>query len=293
MLFADKIEILVVDDEPDVLAVTKLALRHTRVFGVPIQVHTATSKAAAVELLAGKLSTGIPGYHTAQVAFIDVVMESDHAGLDLCQHIRDDLGNQVMQIYLRTGQPGVAPEREVIDRFDINGYLAKAEVTESKLYTLVKAGAREFNYLTLSGIFGILLEALIPAARSRQQLAGTLDGWVATLNGPASGERPETLYDIRMAFFDGDDQIAGTWSDQAGGGRARRDQLLGQPARALGPGGDTLHVDGVESLLRVAASPTTAPLDVMTRGSAPPPAFAVPLWHNFARNLAALWRMGE
>jgi hypothetical protein len=38
-------------------------------------------------------------------------------------------------IYVRTGQPGLAPERDVIDRYDINGYFSKAETTEDKLYS--------------------------------------------------------------------------------------------------------------------------------------------------------------
>ena len=79
------------------------------------------------------------------VAFIDVVMETDTAGLELCQFIRETQRNRVTTLYIRTGQPGVAPERSVIDRYDISGYFTKVELTEDKLYSLVKAGARQYK----------------------------------------------------------------------------------------------------------------------------------------------------
>jgi len=47
-------------------------------------------------------------------------MESEHAGLDLVRHIRDELGNRHLRIVLRTGQPGHAPEEHVIKSYDIN-----------------------------------------------------------------------------------------------------------------------------------------------------------------------------
>ena len=37
--------VLIVDDEPDVLAVTRLALKDVEVDGVPLKLHTARSKA--------------------------------------------------------------------------------------------------------------------------------------------------------------------------------------------------------------------------------------------------------
>ena len=42
-MFFNEWNILVVDDEPDVLAVTKLALRDVTVYGLPLKIHTASS----------------------------------------------------------------------------------------------------------------------------------------------------------------------------------------------------------------------------------------------------------
>src|SRR5215218_3427668 len=144
-MFEKEIPVLIVDDDPDVLAVTRLAMRSFDVFGLPITVYTAASKAEAIELLTSRFALQAQVGAKLNVAFVDVVMESDQAGLELCDYIRNTLGNKFTQLYVRTGQPGSAPERSVIDRYDINGYFTKAEATEDKLYSLVKAGIRQFD----------------------------------------------------------------------------------------------------------------------------------------------------
>ena len=64
---------------------------------------------------------------------LDVVMETDDAGLRLVSYVREQMGNSDLQIVLRTGQPGMAPEREVIAGYDINGYLLKTEMIAQRL----------------------------------------------------------------------------------------------------------------------------------------------------------------
>ena len=56
------------------------------------------------------------------IAFIDVVMETDHAGLELVKWIREEHKNKTIRLILRTGQPGQAPEEDVIVNYDINDY---------------------------------------------------------------------------------------------------------------------------------------------------------------------------
>src|SRR5437588_6632495 len=107
--------ILVVDDDRDFLEVTRLAMRNYKVYGLPLRLHMATSKAEAIKLLGTTLSLGRSDISIASVAFVDVVMETDQAGLELCEHIREEMQNWYLQLYVRTGQPGIAPERSVID----------------------------------------------------------------------------------------------------------------------------------------------------------------------------------
>ena len=70
---------------------------------------------------------------------LDVIMETDVAGLDLVEYIRNDIKNETVRIILRTGQPGQAPERRVIVQYDINDYKAKTELTADKLFTSLTA----------------------------------------------------------------------------------------------------------------------------------------------------------
>ena len=79
------------------------------------------------------------------VMLLDVVMESDHAGLSLVQVIRQDLSNRRLRIILRTGQPGEAPEREVMLNYDINDYRSKTELTAQKLFTALAGALRSWN----------------------------------------------------------------------------------------------------------------------------------------------------
>ena len=71
--------VLIVDDDPDVLAVSKLAMRGFKPLNLPIQLYTASSKAEAIEVLQRDLSTpAYPGGNFA-VALIESVAEFKEA----------------------------------------------------------------------------------------------------------------------------------------------------------------------------------------------------------------------
>ena len=139
-MFFDYWPVLFVDDEADVLAISKLAMKNFEVYGLPIKIYTSASKAEAIQLLQNNAEVAC----SLAVAFLDVVMESDHAGLELCNYIRNEMGNNTTQIFIRTGQAGLAPEREVIDKYDIAGYFSKVELTHNKLYSVVKSSVRQY-----------------------------------------------------------------------------------------------------------------------------------------------------
>ena len=104
MLLRDHFDILLVDDNPDVLTVSKLVLKHVTFFGAPLKVHTAASKAEAMTLLKATKAD-------FAVGFINIVMETEHAGLELCQWIREELGNSTTQLAGPTRDRRVAPRR--------------------------------------------------------------------------------------------------------------------------------------------------------------------------------------
>ena len=81
------------------------------------------------------------------VILLDVVMETENAGLKFIQHVREQLANPLVRIILRTGQAGQAPERQVMIDYDINDYKEKTELTAAKLFTTVMSSIRTFSHL--------------------------------------------------------------------------------------------------------------------------------------------------
>jgi response regulator RpfG family c-di-GMP phosphodiesterase len=130
-------KILVVDDEPDVHTVTKLALSRFKLDNRSLEFINAYSGEEAKQILLKEKNIAM--------AFVDVVMESDHAGLELVRWIREDNNNKAIRLILRTGQPGQAPEEDVIVNYDINDYKAKAELDSRKLVTSVYSALRSYR----------------------------------------------------------------------------------------------------------------------------------------------------
>ena len=81
------------------------------------------------------------------LALVDVVMETSDAGLRLVEVIRKDLKNSKVRVIVRTGQPGIAPEKYVIDHYDIDDYKEKTELTAQKLYTVVRSALKSYRDL--------------------------------------------------------------------------------------------------------------------------------------------------
>lgn len=131
--------VLIVDDVPDMHVVTKLAMRGFTFEGRGIEWLSAHSATEARELLATRRDIAL--------ALLDVVMESDRAGLDLARHIRDELGNRTMRIVLRTGEPGEAPPLSVIDDYEIDDYYNKTEMTLERMTILFKSALRTHRLL--------------------------------------------------------------------------------------------------------------------------------------------------
>ena len=277
-MFEKEIPVLLVDDDPDVLAVSKLAMRSFEVFGLPITTYTATSKAEAIELLTSRFALQAQVGAKLNVAFVDVVMETDTAGLELCDYIRNTLGNKFTQLYVRTGQPGMAPERTVIDRYDINGYFTKAEATEDKLYTLVKSGVRQAYFTGLSLALSNVLAGVIAASDSHAEMREALT-------------RSWGMWDVdfKIGYGIGDTTVVRGF-DEAEFARLR-DELDSQEGKPIGrSGNDKVVVDGNRLLIKVAESDATAEVYDVAVGYAPAPEGLIPVMHTFVRSFAALWK---
>ena len=138
--FEKKWHILIVDDEPAIHDVTRLVLKNSIILDRKLELHSAYSAQQAQQLLQSGTEFCM--------GFIDVVMESEHAGLDLINWIREDLNNTTIRLILRTGQAGNAPEESVISQYDIHDYKTKTELTQRKLTTCVYSSIRSYRDIT-------------------------------------------------------------------------------------------------------------------------------------------------
>ncbi|MBP2230177.1 signal transduction histidine kinase/PleD family two-component response regulator/HPt (histidine-containing phosphotransfer) domain-containing protein [Azospirillum agricola] len=150
--------ILIVDDDPAIHATTKMVLRGFTFEGRPAQFLSAGTATEARAVLRANPAIA--------VILLDVVMESDDAGLRLVRHIRSEMRNRRVRIILRTGQPGQAPERDVILSYDINDYKSKTELTAQKLFTSVVAALRGYQDITAIEDHREGLERILDASSS-------------------------------------------------------------------------------------------------------------------------------
>lgn len=146
--------VMVVDDDPAVHQVTQLVMADFEFAGRKLQFLSAYSGNEARDILRDRQDIAL--------ILLDVVMESEHAGLDVARFIREELGNTQVRIVLRTGQPGQAPEEHVIKTYDINDYKEKTELTKRKLITVFYSALRSYRDIVM-------------LSRSRQALRRSID----------------------------------------------------------------------------------------------------------------------
>lgn len=131
-------KILIADDDQDVHTATQLALRGVVFRGRPIEFINAYSARETLFCLHQHPDTA--------VVLLDVIMESDDAGLSAVQQIRAQ-GFSLVRLILRTGHPGQAPEREVIVDYDIHDYKEKSGLTTQKLFSSLISALRAYDDL--------------------------------------------------------------------------------------------------------------------------------------------------
>jgi signal transduction histidine kinase/DNA-binding NarL/FixJ family response regulator len=183
---ARKWKIAVIDDDHAVHEGTRFALSDYNLNGQTLEILSAYSAAEGRVLMRA--------HPDIAAVLLDVIMETDAAGLDLVEYIRNEIRNETVRIILRTGQPGQAPERRVIVQYDINDYKAKTELTADKLFTSLTAALRSYQQLERMVQTRRGLEIIIDAAstlydfKSMQRLAeGVLTQIASLLNVDCAG----------------------------------------------------------------------------------------------------------
>ena len=130
-------KILVVDDDPEVHQVTQLVLNRFQFQNKTIQILQANSAEEAKQYFKNERNIA--------VAFVDVIMETDRAGLDLVDFVRNNLHNQDVRIIIRTGQPGIIQEQTTIDNYDIDDFKEKTELTNKKLISTLTLAIKHYE----------------------------------------------------------------------------------------------------------------------------------------------------
>jgi signal transduction histidine kinase/CheY-like chemotaxis protein len=184
--FAKAWKVAIIDDDQSVHDGTRLALSDYTLNGQRLELLSAYSAAEGRQLL--------EAHPDVAVALLDVIMETDDAGLGLIEYVRTTLNREALRIILRTGQPGQAPERRVIVDYDINDYKAKNELTADRLFTSLTAALRGYQQLQRMVETRRGLEIIIDAAstmfdlKSMQRLAeGVLTQMASLLNADCAG----------------------------------------------------------------------------------------------------------
>lgn len=179
--------ILVVDDDDDVHETSCFALAGIRILGRPLSLLHAMSGREALEILRTQGNIA--------VILLDVVMESEDAGLRLVDVVRNDLKLANTRIILRTGQPGHAPECETIARYDINDYKTKGELTQEKLFATLTSAIRSYDQLLRLDANRRGLEKIVAASNhfiADQGLQAFAEGVITQIAG-LLGVEPEGL----------------------------------------------------------------------------------------------------
>ncbi|PHQ55637.1 MAG: hypothetical protein COA30_06380 [Sulfurimonas sp.] len=214
-------KVLIVDDEPAIHEVTKLVLHRIEFQGRKLELYHAYSAKEAEEKL-----REVPDI---AVILLDVVMETDNAGLDLVKVIREKMDNNIVRIILRTGQPGQAPEEKVIVDYDINDYKNKSELTSEKLFSSMITALRSYSDLVKIEKNKLGLEKVLASTASIINFhsidtffVGLLEQVVSLVHDSSSLKDELSVY---MAFYTDDtlnfETGMGVFSD-----KKKRDELL-------------------------------------------------------------------
>ncbi len=134
-----KWKVIIADDEEEIHSITRMVLGDYFFEGQGLQFLSSYTGEETKKL--------IEDNPDAAILLLDVVMETDDAGLRVVKYIREKLANPFIRIILRTGQPGKAPEKKVIMEYDINEYKEKTELTSQKLYTTITSALRSYKGL--------------------------------------------------------------------------------------------------------------------------------------------------
>lgn len=203
---------LIVDDEEDIHTITQLVLGNYQYKNKPLELLNAYSAEQAKAIL--------QQHHNIALIFLDVVMETNDAGLELVRYVREQLKNPQVRIVLRTGQPGYAPEEKVILEYEINDYANKTELSRQKLITMTTASLRAYADImsleTLRRDLEQRVQERTAALSFKNQELNSLNEHLAALNQEKNEFLGITVHDLKnplVGILGLSDEIACSFDD--------------------------------------------------------------------------------
>ncbi len=130
---------MIVDDEPDIHMITCLNLKNFKFLNRPLQFLQAFSAQEAKEILTNESDIA--------VAFIDIIMEMEDAGLKLVEFIRKQLHNTLIRLIVRSGQVKFTFEESVLTHYDLSDYKDKTDLTSGKLHQMMEQVLQTYQVL--------------------------------------------------------------------------------------------------------------------------------------------------
>jgi EAL domain-containing protein (putative c-di-GMP-specific phosphodiesterase class I)/GGDEF domain-containing protein/ActR/RegA family two-component response regulator len=245
---APELKVLTVDDDVVFRRSMAFALEGYQFQGRDITLLQAGSAAQARALLVA--------HPDIALLLLDVVMENDDDGLMLVRHVREGMGRRDIRIVLLTGQPGMAPMRDVMRNLDVNEYWHKTELGSDRLEAILNANLRSHQFI----------QEALQTRRQLEQLLAAVDG--ASHVPDLTGLSQALLVDVaRLLGLPGEGLVvmwpAHTTAALVIGATGRFAELQGRPLDALG---DPAQVQRIEQALThrpgMAAAPAHA-LDLL------------------------------
>jgi len=130
-------KVLITDDDPSMHTITEQVLSHFTYKKQKLLLFHAYSGKETLKLLKEHPDTAI--------VVLDISLEERNTGLELIHDIRKDLKNAITQIIICTGHPDQAPELRIIEKYEINDYRIKTELTTHKWYSIMTSSLRAYE----------------------------------------------------------------------------------------------------------------------------------------------------
>nr|WP_273546206.1 MULTISPECIES: EAL domain-containing protein [unclassified Xanthobacter] len=176
------------------------------------------------------------------LVLLDVVMETDDAGLRLVRTIREVMGNAEIRIILLTGQPGMAPMQMSLEQFDISDYWLKTDLSNARLHSILVSNLRTWEQIRALNRARRGLQGIVEASNSLARATGFQDFACRMILQLA------TLFGVQA------DGIVCVRGDSGEPGVARIIGSAGRFQEAVGQPLEALEDDGIRGLLHEALS---------------------------------------